>query len=67
MLEGFTFDDKDGIAEIRDAGGRVRTIAQVARIDYYRNAVIIRVAGGAGFIVGPESVLGVRWNDATLK
>jgi hypothetical protein len=67
MLEGFTFEDQDGSVDIRDTDGRPRTITQVQRIDYYRNAVIIRVASGAGFIVDPQAVLTVRWNVAAAK
>lgn len=68
MLEGFTFDAGDGIVDIRDTNGRPRTIAQVKRIEYYGNVVIIRAADGSGFIVDPPAVLGVRWNaDAAKK
>jgi hypothetical protein len=63
-LEQFTFADKDGVVEIKDAGGRARTIVQVERIEYFPNAVIIRIVGGGGFIVDPRAVLAVRWNSS---
>lgn len=67
MLDVFKFERKGGIVVLREAGGRARTIEQVESIEYYRNAVIIRVADGAGFIVSPDSMLGVRWNGEAPK
>lgn len=67
MLDVFTFERKSGVVVIREAGGRARTIEHVGSIEYYRNAVIIRVADGAGFIVSPDSMLGVHWNAEPPK
>ena len=67
MLDAFKFERAGGIVVIREAGGRARTIENVEKIEYHHNAVIIRVADGSGFIVSPDSVLGVHWNAEGSK